>query len=204
MEFTVQHREKSGKGVNRKLRAAGLNPGIIYGMGEEVMVSMRSDYAYRLIESLHGARKPLTLNIEKGGKTEAKQVIIQDYQTSNWGERLYHIDFREVSDDTVLHFEAPIVTKGDSKGVKLGGILQIIRHSIPVTCAVKDIPEAIEIDITEMDFGDSIHVLDFEYPQGVKPIVTGRNFTLMTVTGAGGSDEAEETTEEGTEEAAAE
>lgn len=203
MEFTVQQREQSGKGVNRRLRAEGLNPGIIYGMGEEVMVSMRSDYAYRLIESLHGARKPLTLNIEKDGATTSRQVVIQDYQTSNWGERLYHIDFREVNDETILDVEMPIVAVGQSKGVKLGGVLQVIRHTVPVRCAVKDIPEAIEVDITEMDFGDSIHVLDFEYPKGVKPLVTGRNFTLMTVTGTGGgSDEAEETTEEEAEESA--
>lgn len=193
MEFTVEHRELRGKGSNRRLKLLGKNPGIIYGKEEPVKVSMRSDHVYRLIQSTGGSTKLLDLKIENQGNIEEKKVIIQDYQLTPWGGRIQHVDFREVDENTVLEVELPILISGkQSETVKAGGILQIIRYSIPVKSAVKNIPEEIEIDCSELGFGESIHVLDVNYPKGVEPVVKGRNYTIVTI----GKEDAEKVAEE--------
>ncbi|MCP4753467.1 MAG: 50S ribosomal protein L25 [Proteobacteria bacterium] len=185
MNFTVQHRENTGKGSNRRLRKQGLAPGVVYGKGEPQIVSMRADYAFRLIQSSKGAQKAIELNVESDGETKNKTVIIQDYQLSNWGNKLLHVDFLEVSDDTVITVEIPVTMLNEeiSPAVKTGGVLQTIRRMIPVRCMVKNVPEIIEVDVQDLVFGESIHVLDLEYPEGVTPIVKGRNFTVITVAG---------------------
>jgi large subunit ribosomal protein L25 len=185
MNLTVQLRENTGKGSNRRLRMDGLTPGIIYGIKAPQPVAMTAEKALRLILSMRGATKVFELTVEAGSKAETKKVILQDYQLSNFGQKLIHADFLEVTDDTQVHLEVPIVIVNEEScpAIKDGGVLQVIRRSIPVKCAVKDIQEFIEIDVKELQFGESIHVLDLKYKEGVVPVVHGRNFTIMTVAG---------------------
>jgi large subunit ribosomal protein L25 len=143
--------------------------------------------------------------VESEGKTEERKVILQDYQLSNWGHKLLHADFLEVTDDTVVSLEVPIVLKNEEicPAIKEGGVIQVIRRSIPVKCAVKNIQEFIEIDLKDLLFGESVHVLDLDYHEGVEPVVYGRNFTIVTVAGRL-AEEAEGEEEELEELAAAE
>ena len=203
MNLTVQHRENTGKGFNRRLRQMGSTPGVVYGKEEPLNVSMTTNSTIRFIRSMRGAKKIIDLEIESAeGKTN-KTVILQDYQLTNLGSNLVHVDFLEVSEDSVVSFEIPIKLKNeaDSPALKTGGVIQIIRRSIPVRCVVKEIPnlpDALEIDLIELEFGDSIHVLDIAYPDGVEPVVTGRNFTVVTVAGRAAEevDEVDEDLEE--------
>lgn len=203
MNFTVQYREGTGKGFNRKLRQQGLTPGIIYGMGDPAPVSMNTDTTLRYIKSMKGSTKAFQMEMKSDDETKSKQVIIQDYQMSNYGDKLLHVDFLEITDETQLTIEVPIVVKNAEicPAVKTGGVLQIIRRSIPVQCTAKYIPELIEIGVEALEFGESVHVLDIEYPEGVKPIVYGRNFTVVTVVGRA-PEEAEAEEIEGLEEGA--
>ena len=196
MNFTVQLREKTGKESNKKLRKEGFTPGIIYGIKDPQPVTMRTEKALRFIQSMHGATKVFNLTVETGGMSEEKKVILQDYQLANWGKKLVHADFLEVTDHTEVNLEIPIVVVNEEicPAIKEGGVLQIIRRSVPVKCAVKDIPEHIEIDVKELLFGESIHVLDLDYKEGVEPVVYGRNFTVITV--AGRTEEEAEVEEE--------
>ncbi len=185
MNFTVQLRDNSGKGFNRRLRKEGISPGIVYGKDEPKMISMRSDQALRFIKSMKGAKRAFELNLESDGETKSKTVILQDYQLSNWGKKLLHIDFLEVSSDTKLTVDVPIriINEDICPAVKTGGVLQTIRRSVPVRCAVKDIPEEIIIDVKDLEFDSSVHVLDLICPEGVEPVVINRNFTVVTVAG---------------------
>ena len=201
MELTLYRREGTGKGANRKLKAAGNIPAIIYGGKENIAVYTSSSKLSSFFTTTKGKAQIIDLNIGKEGAVEKKKAVIQDYQYSTIKKRFIHVDFLEVKDETNLSLEIPINTVGTSKAVKMGGIMQVIRHSIPVHCKAKDIPESIEIDVSELDFGSSIHVLDIAYPQGVKPVVTGRNFTLITTSDAEKEEVVEETiAEEATEE----
>lgn len=212
MNFTVEQREDTGKGANRRLRQQGRTPGIVYGKQDPLKVSMRADSAIRFIKSMKGAKTVFELDVKTGENTETKKVILQDYQLSPWGEKLIHADFMEVTDQTQLSIEVPVrvLNEEECPAVKTGGgVIQVIRWTIPIKCKVKDIPEAIELDLIDLEFGDSIHVLDIDYPEGVKPVVYGRNFTILTTVGRPAEEEEEEleavegeeeVTEEGAEE----
>ncbi len=204
MNFTVESREKTGKEFNRKLRQSGKAPGIIYGLNEPQPVTMQSEKALRFIMSMQGAKKVINLSIDSDGKVEEKKVLLQDYQLSNYGRKLIHADFLEVTDNTLVTLEVPInvINEETSAAVKTGGVIQVIRRSVPIKCAVKDIPEFIEVDVEALEFGEVIHVLDLKYPEGVDPIVTGRNFTIITVAGRVADEEEELEGEEGAEETA--
>ena len=185
MNFTVKLRDKTGKGFNRKLRMDGSTPGVIYGIKDPQPVKMNTEKALRFIRSMQGATKVFNLAVESEAGTEEKKVILQDYQMSNWGQKLLHADFLEVTDDSLVSLEVPItiINEDICPAIKEGGVIQVIRRSIPVKCAVKNIQEFIEIDLKDLQFGESIHVLDLDYKEGVEPVVYGRNFTIITVAG---------------------
>jgi len=206
MNFTVQAREAAakGKGPNRQLRAQGMAPGIIYGMGEPQMVQMRVDYATRFIHGLKGMVHPVDLTIEDGDKSSVKKVIVRDFQFSNWGDKLIHVDFMEVDDNTVIKAEIPIETSEECAAVKAGMVLQVIRRKIPVMCAIKHLPEHLFVDVTDLEHGMSIHMGDIDYPEGVKPVIKGRNPTVITVAGRRQAIVEEEVAVEGEEAAATE
>jgi len=199
----VQQRENTGKEYNRRLRRKGFTPGIVYGKDEPLKVSMKADATLRFIQSLRGAKKVINLEIESSEGKSNKMVLLQDFQISNVGNRLVHVDFLEVNEDSEISAEVPIVLLNEEASPavkKSGGVIQVIRRAIPIRCKVKDIPQRIEIDLIDLEFGESIHVLDISYPDGVSPVVTGRNFTLVTVAGRA-ADEAEETVSQEGEEA---
>ena len=183
MNFTVQNRTNAGKGHNRQLRAAGLTPGIIYGQGTQTLVSMKQDAATRFILSLDGVKQLVNLIIEDGSEQKELKVIVHEYQTSNIGNRLLHVDFLEVKDSTDLTVDVPIEAVGNPIGVKSGGVMQFVRRSIPVRCKAGSIPTSFSADISALDVGDSFHVLDIEFPEGVTPVIKDRNFTLIAITG---------------------
>ncbi len=195
MNFTVQQREGSGKGANRKLRAMGLCSGVIYGKSGVTLVQMRADQGARFLDQLHGGVQHIDLAIEGGKKALSKQVIVRDFQYTKVGNRLLHVDFMEITPETKLRAEVPI-RPSDCDALKMGAVVQVVRHSVPVTGKVKDIPDHLDVDITNLTFGESVHVLDIPYPEGVKPVVAGRNFTLLTIAGKARAAEVEETAPE--------
>jgi len=202
MNLTVQKRELSGKGSNRVLRKGGNIPGVVYGKEKSFSVSMSTSKAHRFIHTLGGSKTVFPLTIEEDGKSREMDVLVQDFQVSNLGNRLLHVDFMEVTPESFLTIEVPIETTEDCIAVKMGGTVNIIRRSVPVRCAVKNIPDKFVVDIRNLTYGESVHVLDIDYPEGVKPKVTGRNWTLITVTGKAKEEVVEEVAEEAAEEPA--
>lgn len=180
MEIKLSYREKTGKGSNRKLKAGGLVPAIIYGGKENIPAFFNHSSFVSFFLASGTKNKVIDLIIDKNGSSLKKKAIIQDYQYSNLKKNFLHVDFLEVHENTILHLDIPIKTVGTSIVSKMGGVMQTIRRTVPIKCKAKDIPEVVEIDITNLDFGSSIHVLDIAYPTGVSPVVTGRNFTLIT------------------------
>ena len=183
MSLTVEIRENTGKGANRQLRMTGLTPGVIYSAGGNINVKMRADYASRFLDSFHGSVKAVEIELLDGKKSSKKNVIIKDAQYSAWGGRLLHVDFMEVTPDIIVKVNIPIAPTNDSPALKLGGVLQVIRRSIPVKGMIKNIPEVLVANISELEHEDSLHVLDLTYPEGVVPIVAGRNFTVLVIAG---------------------
>ncbi|KAK3608817.1 hypothetical protein CHS0354_006858 [Potamilus streckersoni] len=173
MKLTAQLREKSGKGAAHQIRRQGAVPGIIYGIHGEMPVTLRENELNSFIKAMGGSKKLFELEVDNKGTKTAKTVVLQDYQRAIYKDLVEHVDFREIE----------IRAVGTSKAVKLGGVIQIIRHSILVKCRAANIVEHIDVDVTDLDFGGSIHVLDIKYPEGIRPVVSGRNYTLITISG---------------------
>jgi large subunit ribosomal protein L25 len=133
----------------------------------------------------------------QNGKKITKPAMIKELQSHPVSGDFLHIDFYEIDMQRKINVMIPIVTKGISKGVELGGLLQIIRREIEVLCMPGDIPEAIELDITDLDVGDSVHVEEIPLGDNVE-ISSDVNFTVLTIVSPK-VEEVEEEEEEGLE-----
>lgn len=179
MFLNVEVRAETGRSKVKALRDKGFIPAVIYGEGKEgrsVQVSMR-----QLFDLVHKHRLEnalVTLKIE--GEAE-KPCLIKDIQLDPLHEDIIHVDFNSISMDKKLRLNVPIIGNGEPAGVKQeGGSLEHILWEIEVECLPTDIPEKIEVDISGLKLGESIHVKDLNLPSGVKAL-TEPESVLFTV-----------------------
>lgn len=178
IELSAQPRATKGNGPARALRRNEAIPAVIYGPGKETQPLSVSVYE---LEQVVKATKTLQvfvkLKIAGGGTRTAMLKELQRHPVS--GDYL-HADFYEIATDQKVNVMIPIVPTGNSQGVEMGGVLQIIRHEIEAYCLPSAIPEAIEIDITDLAIGDSVHIEDIAV-EGDIELVHDVNFTILTV-----------------------
>ncbi len=196
-------RKESGKGVARKLRAAGRIPGVLYGpRNAPVPLSVNTHDFNRMLEKAKGERILFTLKVENEGSTEERLALIKELQLHPVNDRIIHIDFYEVFMDQELHVTVPVAYVGKAKGVEMeGGMLEIKRRSLNIACYPQNIPDRIEVDVTELGLGDAIHIGDVTPPEGVR-IVDPARLTLVTVVATAAAVEAAAEEEEEEEEEA--
>ena len=193
-----------GKGNSpaRQLRQKGLVPAVIYGPGkapEMLSVSFRD--LERVLKGSHTMQVLLNLNIENGG-SEMRKAMIKELQTDPVSRQMLHVDFYEIDPDHKLLMKVPVVAKGKAAGVEMGGMLQIVRRELEVLCLPDEIPDAIELDVSGLEIGDSIHVKEIHL-EGNLEIPAEVDFTVITCLGTKVEAEGEEG-EEGAGEAVAE
>lgn len=176
----VAVREESGTGNAREARRNGFVPGIVYG-GEDapISVSMKFNEVLKALNS--GQFLQSMIEISHDGKKQ--KVLTKDVQFHPVSDMPVHVDFFRVTNKTIIEVEVSVNFVGDevSPGLKEGGVLNVVRHAIEVKCPAGDIPEEIEVDISKMEIGDSIHISEVALPKGVKPAITDRDFTIATV-----------------------
>lgn len=176
----AEKRSSTGKGVARKLRAAGRIPAVLYGTSVEpvsITVSAR-DWE---IATRHMKRNVIfDMEIQEGAAIDKRPVMVKEVQRDGLGTKIMHIDFFQVSMEQAVEVEVPIHLKGKAKGEVLGGIIDIHLRSIRVECLPNQIPEEIALDITELEIGDSIHVSDISLP-GVKLVEHGEIAILSII-----------------------
>ena len=204
LELKANIRTTTGNGPARALRRRGKLPAVLYGPGTEpvLLVLDTNDLELALKK---GEVALLFFNLViQNGDTYNSSVMIKELQTDPVSGNFLHIDFYEIAMDRKIKVKVPVVTKGKSQGVELGGILQIIRHELEVLCLPHAIPESIEVDITELDIGDSIHVQEIPLKGNIE-IPADVNFTVVTIGSpkAAVEEEIPEVEEEEAEEAAA-
>jgi large subunit ribosomal protein L25 len=159
-------REETGKGTARKLRAEGKVPAVVYGGGEAPLhIYVRRHDVHKLI---HLETTIMDLMIE--GKSAATPVIIRDYALDPITDEVIHVDFQRVKMDEEISAMVPVVLLNEDKciGVKMGGIIQHGLREVEVECLPKDLPAHIEVDISQLEIGDTIKVADLQVPAGVK------------------------------------
>ncbi len=199
IELKATVRKTTGNGPARELRRGGHIPAVLYGpQTEPVLLSVNIKELEQILKSGNIGSIILDLVIQNG-KEITKPAMIKELQSHPVSGNFLHIDFYEIDMQRKINVMIPVVTKGKSKGVELGGLLQIVRREIEVLCMPGDIPEAIEIDITDLDIGDSLHVEEIPLGDNLE-ILADVNFTVVTVL----SPKVEEVAVEEEEEALAE
>ncbi len=180
IELQATVRKSVGNGPARVLRRAGQIPAVLYGRKiEPVLLSVNAKDLEQILKKGSFGQFILTLVIQNGKKM-TKPAIIKELQTHPVSGSLIHIDFYEVDMKRQIKVMVPVVTTGKSVGIEEGGLLNIVRRELEVFCLPGDIPEAIEIDISELGIGDSIHLEDLPLGENVE-VVTDVNFTVVTV-----------------------
>ncbi|MBI5017747.1 MAG: 50S ribosomal protein L25 [Deltaproteobacteria bacterium] len=194
VEFSLETKVASGKGAARKNRAAGRVPGVVYGPGLDAqMVTFREQDLVKAL-STPAARNVFLRVRSPGSVLDGTRVIVKDLQVHPVERSFLHADFYKPDPTKVIHATVPVRLVGMAIGVKLGGILQVARRDLLVACLVDDLPEAIEVDVTELSPGHSIHVVDVVAPEGVR-ILAEPKLTICAVIGAGYQEEATEEAE---------
>ncbi|MGH7482858.1 MAG: 50S ribosomal protein L25/general stress protein Ctc [Longimicrobiales bacterium] len=171
--LTANLREETGKGAARRLRAAGRIPAVIYGHGEETQkLSLDAHELGVLFQHISVENTIIELTIERTGKgkkaAQPIRALVREVQTHPYRAHVLHVDFYQLHAGEKVDVEVPIRVTGTAAGVKLGGVLQQTMHEVAILCLPEDIPEAITVDVSALDIGDSIHIGDLVIPEGVQ------------------------------------
>lgn len=201
ISFTAEKRERAGKGVARALRREGLVPAVIYGDNKdpEGISLSRKDFT-KLYNT--GRLMSTLLDIEVDGKKT--RVLTRDLQLHPVRDDIMHADFLRLSKGTKIAVEVQVVFLNEDTcpGLKTGGVLNVVRYSVELNCPADSIPDSIEVDLAEVNMGDSVHISDITLPDGVVPVISDRDFTIATIAvpAGGASDDSESDGEEGDKE----
>lgn len=178
--LTAEKRERAGKGGARATRREGRVPAVLYGDGKEpAMISV--DPRALSIE-LHKTGFFATLfDLKIDGETT--RVLPRGIQLDPVSDKPIHVDFMRVGAHSRVHVQIPVVFRNEplSPGLKRGGVLNIVRHEIEMICAPDVIPQELVVDLTGLEIGDSVHISAIKLPEGVRPAITGRDFTVATI-----------------------
>ena len=167
IQLDVKVREASGRGPCGRLRREGFIPGVVYGKTSEARsIAVNQAVFSRLMKQAAGAAS--LIQLKEGGKGSTLTVI-QETQVDPITDRVMHIDFHEVSSKEKMDTHVTIHINGEAKGVKIGGgVLEVVLHSLDVRCLPKDLPGFIEVDVSELDVDQAIHVKELPQLKGVE------------------------------------
>lgn len=178
--LAAEPRDRGGKGTARAARRNGQIPAVIYGNKEEpLMVTVQRRVLEQEISKSGFFIRLIDLDV--GGTTH--RVLPRDMQLHPVTDVPLHVDFLRYSADRKITVEIPVhfTNEAESPGIKTGGVLNIVRHTIEVLCTADQIPDAFEVDLTGLEIGDSIHASTLSLPGGVELTITDRDFTIATV-----------------------
>lgn len=179
-ELKAEARDRVGKGSARELRRSGKVPAVIYGDKQEPL-PIALPYKELFMKIHAGGFMTTIATLDVGGKKI--QVLPKEYQLDPVRDFPMHVDFLRVSKNTVVTVQIPVhfINEEKAPGIRRGGVLNIVRHEIEVTCPANSIPDAIEVDLEGADLGDSIHISAVKLPAEVTLTITDRDFTVATI-----------------------
>ncbi|NOS98019.1 MAG: 50S ribosomal protein L25/general stress protein Ctc [Methylotenera sp.] len=168
IEIKAVKRDVKGTGASRRLRHAGVVPGVVYGGGKEA-ITLEINAKELFMEFRHEAFHASVLSLNLDGKKE--NVLLRDFQMHPVRNTIQHIDFQRVSATEKIHVKVPFhfINADVAPGVKIGGgIVAHILTEADVSCLAKDLPEFIEVDVAKLEMGHSIHLSEIKLPKGVE------------------------------------
>lgn len=185
LTLPAETRERAGKGASRALRREGRVPAVVYGNNEEPQ-SVHVEEKELVRQLMTGHFFNSIVEIVVGGQTV--RTLPKDVAFHAVTDRPVHADFLRISKDHKVHVNVPVVfvNEAASPGLKRGGVLNIVRHDLDLVCEPDSIPEEIQIDVTGLEVGASIHISHVVLPSGVASGITDRDFTIATIVAPSG------------------
>ena len=182
-EIEATARPRAGKGAARAVRREGRIPAVIYGDKKEPeTIAIDQPTLIKLLN--RGGFLSSVFDIKVAGRSN--RVLPRDIQFDPVKDLPIHVDFQRVSGGGAIRVSVPVAFLNEEicPGLKRGGVLNIVRHEVELNCPADAIPAQIEIDLSEADIGDSIHISAVKLPNGVTPTITDRDFTVVTLAGS--------------------
>lgn len=166
-EVVAEPRSALGKGASRRLRRAGRVPGVLYGAGKEpVSLSMEASRIGKQMENEAFFSHILAVKVDG----EEAQAVVKDLQRDPATSQILHVDLQRVSSTEELHMRVPLhfINEADSPGKRHGGVISHLMVDVEIGCLPRDLPEFIEVDMSGLDVGDSLHLSDLTMPDRVR------------------------------------
>lgn len=183
IEIKATARPRAGKGAARQARREGNVPAVIYGDGQpaEIIAINGNDLWKQFIKG-HFTSTVIDIAVD----SKKIRVIPRDVQVDPVKDHPIHVDFLRIGKDGVIRVSVPIkfTNHALSPGLKRGGVLNIVRHDVEIFCPYDRIPAFFEINLEGLEIGRSIHISAVTMPDGVKPVISNRDFTIATIAGA--------------------
>ena len=183
--ISASERERVGKGSARAARRAGLVPAVIYGDKKDpVGITMEAREITKIVHQPGIFGRLLEIDVAGTKST----VLTRDIQFHPVSDFVMHLDFLRVSQNATVAVAVPVEFINEDKcpGIKIGGVLNVVRYEVELNCPATAIPEKITIDLHDVKIGDSIHISAISLPEGVSPTITNRDFTVATLASPGG------------------
>jgi large subunit ribosomal protein L25 len=181
LTLSAETRERAGKGASRAMRREGRVPAVVYGNKEEPLaVHVEEKALMKMLNSGHFMNSVVMVEVA-GGPTA--RTLPKDVQFHPVTDRPLHVDFLRISEHSTVTVNVPIRFTGEdrSRGLKRGGVLNAVRHELELICDAAEIPDEIEIDLSKLDIGDSLHISAVALPKGAESAITDRDFTICTI-----------------------
>ncbi len=194
VEIKAEARPRAGKGAARSVRRDGKIPAVIYGDKQEPdLIALEHNELWTIVK--RGRFTSTLFDINLDGKKV--RVLPREVQLDPVRDTPLHVDFLRIGPDSRIRVNVPVrfINETASPGLKRGGVLNIVRHDIEVICPAGSIPPSLDFDLTGLEIGRSLHISAIELPDGVKPTIMDRDFTVATIAGAGRGSVEEETEE---------
>ncbi len=180
IDLKTNIRKTTGNGPARRLRRSGQIPAVLYGPGaDSVLLSVNAVEFEKVLKKSISGQVLLNLIIQNG-ETFNRSAMVRELQTHPVSREFLHIDFFEIAMDRKIRVKVPVVITGKAKGVEVGGILQIVRRELEMLCLPLRVPESIEVDISDLDIGDSIHIGAIALEDDIE-VLEEDHFTIVTV-----------------------
>ncbi len=186
LELEALPREKAGKGSARAARRNGLVPAVIYGAKEPPrLINLRRNALIAILNRGGFLSHQFEIKLPDG---KSERVLPRDVQLHPVTDMPIHVDFLRLAKGTRVEVEVPVqfVNEREAPGIRRGGVLTIVRHEIELEVPADNIPEFIEVDLSGLDIGDAVKISSVKLPEGARPTITDRDFTIATITAPSG------------------